>query len=165
MSDAASAQELIGGKVEARVTADGAAGRPGKGVADVVGDPERGTAGDHSSGDEAVIAFHLLLVIVLGASAHVDCAYTGGGHFRGESLKVNQPGRVLAQAGLVSGEPANQQGLGAQAELGGDELVARVQDREQAAELGTAGRQEDVEQLHEPGLGEPVDVVGLPVLR
>jgi hypothetical protein len=70
---ATSAEELIRGAVEPRVLTDSTAGRPGYGAAGMVRDSEHGIVGHDSLRDETIIAFHHLLVIVLGTAAHIDC--------------------------------------------------------------------------------------------
>src|ERR1700678_2076370 len=158
---AATAEDLIGSMVEARALAEGAAGRPGESIAEAVPGSKHGPAGHDSLGDEGVVAFQGLLVVVLGAPAHVDRAYPGGGPFLRQLLKLDQSGGVLAESCVVCGEPADEQALGAQAELGGDRLVTCVQDGEQPADAGAAGRQQGIEEPDEPGLLEAVDVAGL----
>jgi hypothetical protein len=139
-------EDLIGSAVQARSLVQGAAGRPGNRAADALRDSEYRADGHEPLGDEDVVAFQGLLVVVLGPRAHVDRPYPGRGHLFGHPHVVQQPGRVLAEARVVRGEPANEKAAGAQAELGGDGLAARVKDGEQPADVVAADRQEGIEE-------------------
>src|ERR1700722_7253270 len=105
---AATAENLIGSLVEARVLADGAPGRPSQGAADAVRGSGHGAVGHDSLSDEIIIAFQGLLIVVLGPAAHVNHAYSGVGQLLGHLHEVDQPGRVLAEACLVPGHPAHE---------------------------------------------------------
>jgi len=107
------------------VLADHADGSPRGCIADSMRGSEYRSAGDDAFGDEYVIAFDCLRVLP-GALAHGDRTYPRSGELLSHLDEVDESGRVVAEAPVVSGKPADEQARGPQAELDGDGLVSCV---------------------------------------
>lgn len=87
--------------VKARMLVNGTGSPPRRAVADAVYRAKYRPIRHDSPGNEDVVAFQGLLVVVLGARAHVDRIYPGGGQFLGHLLELDQTWGVLAKASIV----------------------------------------------------------------
>jgi hypothetical protein len=79
-----------------------------------------------SSCNDGFVALQRLLVGVLGAAPHVDHPYPAGGQFLDHLLELDQTWRILAEARVVRGEPADEKVACTQSELGSDGLVTYI---------------------------------------
>ena len=119
--------------------------------------------GDPALRHLVLAVFELLLVLLL-AAAHVDDLDPRLGGPLGHGQVVDQAGGVLGVGGVVGGEPAGERGAGAHAEVAGHRLAVDVEHVQDPAEVLGVGGEQPLDQLHDPGPGEPVGAAGAAVL-
>jgi hypothetical protein len=124
---------------------------------------ERGAPGDDSLPDENLAVLHLVLVW-FGALAHIDQADAQPGAALCQSQQLDQARRVPAEGRVVGHEPASEHRIEAGVEVDRDRDVARVQDRQHAAEAAAMIGGQQFKKLDDPSLGKPVRPTGPAVL-